>query len=679
MPSRVVPDCVSENTKESTYDVVATMSYKSASAEIPAECIDSYIATVKQSFDALGSVLTQRCSAGGVEIGVNFKQTAVGAVRGNSLDLIYTMMVDPSISQPRIYDLCGQTHALLFDLSIPSTNQVIGDLIRVDAGEQCPTLAAFDSSVSRGFACDVGEVLNKIVDELIPRCLECPAGFFAGRGQESCTRCPRGEYQDEARQGGCKACPPGRWTKDEGSKSIDDCVPVCGHGSYSPTGLVPCLACPRNNYTAEPPSDGYRECTPCPDGMFTFQPGSSDPEQCREKCAPGYYSPTGLAPCAPCPVNHFQPLAGQRQCFKCQSGEETLATGAASKDDCAPVACDDGICENGGLCVPIHHKAKCYCPAGFTGQYCEIDIDECASQPCYNGAECVDQPQGYECRCPEGFTGLQCQDEVSDCVEGACPDRAMCKDLPGPNNFQCLCREGYKGENCDVTTDPCSEKGNPCRNGASCKTLPQGRFTCQCPEGWEGALCERNIDDCLEQPCLLGGNCTDLVNDFRCECPAGFTGKRCEEKVDLCAAEPCVRGLCVDKLFRYECVCEEGWTGPDCDFSVDECRSGPCQNNGACVDEVNGYRCECEPGFTGKDCQHAVDYCVDEPCKNGGTCRSNRDTFVCECRPGYSSTPTCEVENDECSTAPCDPTGTLECLDLDNRSVFVPFVVVVLV
>ena len=220
--------------------------------------------------------------------------------------------------------------------------------------------------------------------------------------------------------------------------------------------------------------------------MFTFQPGTNDPNMCQEKCSPGHYSATGLSPCAPCPVNHFQPLAGERSCYKCQSGEETISTGAVSKDDCKAIDCDDNLCEHGGLCVAIQHRPKCYCPAGFTGKYCEIDVDECASRPCFNGAECQDLPQSYRCVCPEGFTGLQCQDEISDCREGVCPDRAMCKDLPGPNNFECLCRDGFKGENCDVTEDPCSEDGNPCFNGAACLTLPQGRYTCRCEDGWTG-------------------------------------------------------------------------------------------------------------------------------------------------------------------------------------------------
>ena len=41
------------------------------------------------------------------------------------------------------------------------------------------------------------------------------------------------------------------------------------------------------------------------------------------------------------------------------------------------------------------NREKCFCPAGFTGARCEINVDECASAPCYNGATCVDLPQGY--------------------------------------------------------------------------------------------------------------------------------------------------------------------------------------------------------------------------------------------------------------------------------------------
>merc|ERR1719264_2514578 len=137
--------------------------------------------------------------------------------------------------------------------------------------------------------------------------------------------------------------------------------------------------------------------------MFTFQPGSREPDQCREKCSPGYYSPTGLAPC---PLHHFQPLSGERQCFQCQSGEETRTTGAASKDDCRAVNCESrDLCENGGECVPIQHKAKCYCPAGFTGQYCEVDVDECARDLAITAPPVLTSPRATHASVPRASPG----------------------------------------------------------------------------------------------------------------------------------------------------------------------------------------------------------------------------------------------------------------------------------
>lgn len=60
-----------------------------------------------------------------------------------------------------------------------------------------------------------------------------------------------------------------------------DCVPVCGHGTYSPTGLVPCLECPRNSYTGEPPVGGHKDCEACPPSMFTYQPAAPARSFCR--------------------------------------------------------------------------------------------------------------------------------------------------------------------------------------------------------------------------------------------------------------------------------------------------------------------------------------------------------------------------------------------------------------
>jgi hypothetical protein len=124
IPSSVVPDCVSEDTTLSTYDVAATISYR-ANGAISTACQNRYISTVEQYTAAVGSVLTERCTAGSgnVDIQVSFKPTTGQVTGENSVDLTYVMMITPALAQPRVYDICGQTHDLIFDLSLQVTQQ----------------------------------------------------------------------------------------------------------------------------------------------------------------------------------------------------------------------------------------------------------------------------------------------------------------------------------------------------------------------------------------------------------------------------------------------------------------------------------------------------------------------------------------------------------------------------
>ena len=51
------------------------------------------------------------------------------------------------------------------------------------------------------------------------------------------------------------------------------------------------------------------------------------------------------------------------------------------------IQCIDGICN---------------CDAGFVGEFCEVNFDECSNDPCANGI-CMDGINSFECQCDDGF------------------------------------------------------------------------------------------------------------------------------------------------------------------------------------------------------------------------------------------------------------------------------------
>ena len=54
---------------------------------------------------------------------------------------------------------------------------------------------------------------------------------------------------------------------------------------------------------------------------------------------------------------------------------------------------------------------RCVCQSGYSGQNCDTNVNECASNPCQNGGSCMDRVNGYQCQCSDSYTGSNCEVE----------------------------------------------------------------------------------------------------------------------------------------------------------------------------------------------------------------------------------------------------------------------------
>ena len=117
-----------------------------------------------------------------------------------------------------------------------------------------------------------------------------------------------------------------------------------------------------------------------------------------------------------------------------------------------------------------------------TASHCEVNIDDCFSQPCQNDGTCTDYVNYYTCTCDAGLTGVACEIDVDECLSSPCAEDSSCEDYT--NGYRCLCAAGFTGPHC---------------------------FS--------------GVDECMSTPCSNGGTCVDVVSGFHCLCPSGFTGE----------------------------------------------------------------------------------------------------------------------------------------------------------
>ena len=353
----------------------------------------------------------------------------------------------------------------------------------------------------------------------------------------------------------------------------------------------------------------------------------------------------------------------------------------------------------------VNNDYQCVCQPGTTGDNCEVNYDDCYSNPCYYGGNCTDGFQDYSCDCPTGATGKDCSINPDECINEPCQNGATCSN--GYDKPICSCPLGYYDDLCQYAYFEPSRfcDSSPCMNEGTCSP-GKDSYTCLCMEDYTGDVCDESIQfqgGCVNNPCYNGSTCIETPNGYECVCSPGFTGPLCRFPLNNCELEYCRNGICEVGVYgAYLCVCDEGYKGDTCVEVITPCElnSSLCVNGGTCIDNGSDYYCECDREYYGINCQYHINppdlcsdnqlcsnlttsdctfgqstfncYCINEyggeycdktnqsspcasnPCFNGGECNNVEDNtnFTCTCPIGYTGR-NCEEDLNECSTDPC--------------------------
>uniref|UniRef100_A0A9J8AS19 Vitamin K-dependent protein S n=1 Tax=Cyprinus carpio carpio TaxID=630221 RepID=A0A9J8AS19_CYPCA len=178
----------------------------------------------------------------------------------------------------------------------------------------------------------------------------------------------------------------------------------------------------------------------------------------------------------------------------------------------------------------------------FYPKYVEIS-NQCLPLPCHaDGYErCVDGQGSFTCVCKAGWRGQRCEQDINECEDPIFPAGCSqkCENLPG--SFMCSCEKGFYIHNnihC-IDINECVLYPPVCVEPAQCVNAP-GTFECRCPLGYQYNMSSHecvDLDECEGQVCE--GECVNTVGSFSCHCDGrkavrlAEDGRQCE-KIPKC-------------------------------------------------------------------------------------------------------------------------------------------------
>ena len=199
-----------------------------------------------------------------------------------------------------------------------------------------------------------------------------------------------------------------------------------------------------------------------------------------------------------------QPLYMQHRLTPGAEGGTVLSAGAPI---CNP-SCDHGTCVANGVCA---------CEDGWDGERCDEPVCEPA---CINGGDCV-APDTCDCL-GTGFSGEACELDIDECAVDLGGCEQVCNNTSG--GFGCACTTGYvldvDGASCDDINE-CATNNGGC---AQTCTNSVGARACSCLGGYvlnaNGTTCD-DIDECLTDNGGCAQTCTNTAGGRTCGCEYG--------------------------------------------------------------------------------------------------------------------------------------------------------------
>ncbi|XP_059379365.1 protein crumbs homolog 2b [Carassius carassius] len=271
------------------------------------------------------------------------------------------------------------------------------------------------------------------------------------------------------------------------------------------------------------------------------------------ECVPGFEGincELNINECDSSPCQHGGTCLDMVNGYECECSG-TGFVGSFCEEDIPECASDP--CQHGATCQEGVNQYTCLCWPGYEGENCAVDVDECETQPCENDGVCFQRSDsrhyrvlpeldsdfsyesaaGYLCQCLAGFTGDNCSVNVNECESTPCENGGTCEDLI--NAFRCSCPAGFTGVMCEINLDEC--ESNPCQNGGRCEDAIND-YSCYCPPAasdqlpWGGHDCDVPLTGCVPDPCLNNATCVPSLHgdqhQHTCRCPSGFNGDTCE-------------------------------------------------------------------------------------------------------------------------------------------------------